>query len=305
MSQPRFVSLAVLAFLLFSAALPLAAATPPSPPPALDVARLDALTGFKGTYNGGERVYKIAVPRADVTVAVGGWDFPPFLGLTSWIAFQPHGNGVMAMGDLVLLQDEVNPTIDAAFANGLEVTALHNHFFYDQPRVFFMHVAGHGPLEKIAAGAGATLRAARELRARRPAPNDSVGPPPPPSAIHGEALAAILGAPAQANKGMAKFVFGRQVTMDGATAGSEMGVNSWAAFGGSDDDAVVDGDLALAEDELQPALRALRGAQINIVAIHQHMTGESPRLLFVHYFGRGAATALAHGVRAAIDVERR
>ena len=304
MSRPRIVSIPALLVLLLAAALPIAAAAP-LPQPALDVARLDALTGYKGTYNAGESVYKIAVPRADVTIAVGGWDFPPFLGLTSWIAFQPHGTGVMAMGDLVLLQDEVNPTIDAALANGLEVTALHNHFFYDQPRVFFMHVAGHGPLEKIAAGAGATLRAARELRARRPAPSDSFGPPPPPSAIHGEPLAAILGVPAQASGGMAKFVFGRQVTMDGVAAGSEMGINSWAAFGGSDADAVVDGDLALTESELQPALRALRGAQINVVAIHQHMTGESPRLLFVHYFGRGDAAALARGVRAAIDVERR
>jgi hypothetical protein len=230
---------------------------------------------------------------------------PPFMGLTSWAGFTT-GKKVeaMVMGDLVLMQDEVNPVMSAALDSGLSVTALHNHFFYDEPKVYFMHIGGEGSIEKLAAGVRAALDKVKEIRAAHPEIAKGFGKPfaPGNNGIDGAQLDPVLGSKGQAKDGMFKVVFGRMAKMDcGCDAGKEMGVNTWAAFAGTDQDAIVDGDFVVLESELQPVLKSLRHDGINIVAIHHHMAGESPRYLFLHYWGRGAARELAQSVRNALD----
>jgi hypothetical protein len=212
----------------------------------------------------------------------------------------------MVMGDTVLFEDEVNPVMSVAFENGLAVTALHNHFFFEHPRVFFMHIGGEGTIEQLATGVRNIYDKIKEIRANNPAPRDSFSSPalPEKSAITPGPINAIFYLTGEAKDGMLKFTIGRLATMHGVTVAKDMGVNTWAAFAGTDDNAVVDGDFAVTEDELQPALKSLRAADINIVAIHSHMTHEEPRILFFHYWGRGRASQLAQAVKAALPAAK-
>ena len=274
---------------------------------ALDTGKIDEITGLKGVMNEAEGVYKVSQPRDDVKVSVDGWQMPPFMGLTSWAAFTAgKKEAAMVMGDLVLFQDEVNPVMSAAFAAGLSVTALHNHFFFDEPKVYFMHIAGEGDVEKLASGVKAALAKVKEIRAAKPEPGKGFGPPPPAkNSISGGPIEQAIGVKGQGKEGMFKVVVGRKTKMPcGCDVGKEMGVNTWAAFAGSDDNAVVDGDFAVLEDELQPVLRSLRGSNINVVAIHNHMTHEQPRMVFLHYWGRGKAVELARAVKEALAVTK-
>ena len=269
----------------------------------LDGARIDQITGLKGKLNEKEGVYRVTFPRADVKVAVDGWTMPPFMGLGTWAAFTegPH-NDVMVMGDTVLFEDEVNAAMSSAFENGLSVTALHNHFLFDHPKVYFMHIEGQGTTEQLAGAVRKLYDKIKEIRSANPQPKDSFGAGslPEKNAISAEPLNAIFGTTGETNNGMVKFTIGRPATMHGVKIHKDMGVNTWAAFAGTDENAVVDGDFAVTEDELQPALKALRTVGINIVAIHSHMTHETPRILFFHYWGRGKAKDLANGIKGAL-----
>jgi len=269
---------------------------------ALDQATIDNLTGLKGKMNEKEGVYKVTFPRDDVKVVVDGWKMPPFMGLSTWAAFTATKDGAMVMGDTVLFEDEVNAAMSAALDNGLSVTALHNHFFFDQPKVFFMHIEGEGPLEKLASAVKKVYDTTKAIRGPDPKPAESfsvVGQTslPDKSSITAAPLNEIFGVQGEAKDGMVKFTIGRPAKMHGVTIDKEMGVNTWAAFAGSDDNAVVDGDFAVTEDELQPVLKSLLKNRINIVAIHQHMTHEEPRIMFFHYWGRGSAKDLANAVK--------
>src|SRR5881398_915456 len=265
---------------------------------ALDTAKIDQITGLKGKFNEKEGVYKVTFPRDDVKVVVDGWAMPPFMGLGTWAAFKGESDKAIVMGDTVLFEDEVNAAISAALDNGLSVTALHNHFFFDHPKVFFMHIEGQGTVEKLAAAVRKVYDATKQVRAASPNPKDSFGAAPLPekSSITAAPLNEIFGAQGESKDGMVKFTFGRPATMHGVSVGKDMGVNTWAAFAGSDDNSVVDGDFAVTEDELKPVLKALLKEKINIVAIHQHMTHEEPRIMFFHYWGRGRAKDLAQAV---------
>lgn len=273
--------------------------------PGLDTAKIEELTGLKGALNKAEGVFKVSAPRTDLKITVDGWAMPPFMGLTSWAAFQAGKNeGAMVMGDLVLMQDEVNPVMSALLDAGLAVTALHNHFFYDEPKVYFMHIEGEGPVEKLAGGVRKAFDRVKAIRAGSPQPASNFGKPlaAGPSAISAKALENILGTVGQTNNGMFKVVVGRKAKMScGCEVGKEMGVNTWAAFAGTDDDALVDGDFATHEEELQTVLKTLRAAGINIVAIHHHMTQEAPKYIFLHYMGRGKAADLAKTLKQALD----
>jgi hypothetical protein len=212
------------------------------------------------------------------------------------------------MGDLVLFQDEVNPVMSAALDAGLSVTALHNHFFYDDPKVFFMHIGGEGSVEKLGAGVKAALDKAKEIRAATPAPAKMFGAgfAPASNSISLAPLEAVFGGKGTAKDGMAKFVFGRTTKMPcGCEVGKEMGVNTWAAFAGTDDNAMVDGDFCVLGTELQDVLKTLRSNGVNIVAIHQHMAMEEPRYLFLHYWGKGKAADLAKAVKAALGTQKK
>src|SRR6266446_1527848 len=289
--------------LFFAVAISLAMVTGGSA--ALDTSKIDQITGLKGKLNEKEGVYKITFPRNDVKVAIDGWTMPPFMGLGTWAAFTKGAQTeAMVMGDTVLFEDEVNPVMSAALDSGLSVTALHNHFFFDHPKVYFMHIEGRGTVDQLATAVRKLYGKIKEVRAARPQPKDSFGSQslPEKNSISPEPLDGIFGMSGEVNNGMVKFTIGRPAKMHGVNIDKEMGVNTWAAFAGSDENAVVDGDYAVTEDELQPALKALRVAGINIVAIHSHMTHENPRILFLHYWGRSSAKKLAEAVKGALLV---
>jgi hypothetical protein len=254
----------------------------------LNTARIDELTGLKGKINEKEGVYKVTFPRKDVKVVVDGWTMPPFMGLGTWAAFTKGAHTeAMVMGDTVLFEDEVNAAMSAAFDNGLSVTALHNHFFFDRPKVYFMHIEGEGGVDQLAGPLRKVYDKIKEVRAASPQPKESFGANalPDKNSISADPLNQIFAMKGEENNGMVKFSIGRPTTMHGVKIDNAMGVNTWAAFAGSDDNAVVDGDFAVTEDELQPVLKSLLKDKINIVAIHQHMTHEEPRLLFFPLLG--------------------
>jgi hypothetical protein len=273
---------------------------------ALDTKLIEKITGLPGKMNAEEGVFKVTQPRTDVRVSVDNWQMPPFMGLTSWAAFKMGmKEEAMVMGDLVLLQDEVNPVMSAALESGLSVTALHNHFFFDEPKVYFMHIGGEGNAEKLAQGVKAAFDKVKQLRAQNPLPAKSfTGKIPAQSSISPEPLQKIFGVRGDVKDGMFKAVIGRTAKMPcGCEVGKEMGVNTWAAFAGTDLSAVVDGDFVVLEDELQPVLKSLRSQEVNIVAIHHHMTHENPRYIFLHYWGKGNAEALARSVKRTLDLQ--
>jgi hypothetical protein len=274
----------------------------------LDTGRIDELTGLKGKMNEKEGVYKVTFPRDDVKVVVDGWTMPPFMGLGTWAAFTKGAHTeAMVMGDTVLFEDEVNSAMSAALDNGLSVTALHNHFFFDQPKVYFMHIEGEGTVEKLASAVKKVYDTTKAIRGQEAKPAESfsaVGQPslPEKNSITDTPLNEIFGVRGESKDGMVKFTIGRPAKMHGVNIDKDMGVNTWAAFAGTDANAVVDGDFAVTEDELQPVLRSLLTEKINIVAIHQHMTQEEPRIMFFHYWGRGSAKDLAQAVKGGLLV---
>jgi hypothetical protein len=273
------------------------AAAPHASAATLDTARIELLTGAKGKLDRTANVFKVSVPRSDLAVTVGGVKLTPPSGLTSWAAFEPAGSEFMVMGDMVLTEDQVNPTMSAALDNGLEVTALHNHFLGESPRVMFMHIGGSGNLDHLAGAVGKVFASTKEPGV--PVPTANIDPAQ--TQLDGDKLAAVLGHHGDMGSGVYKVTIGRTAGMHGHAIGSTMGINTWAAFSGTNDLAVVDGDFAMTEAELQPVLKALRHAGIDIVAIHQHMTNEEPRIMFLHYWGVGPAEDLARGLRAALD----
>jgi hypothetical protein len=268
----------------------------------LDTAKIEQLTGAKGKMDEKEGAFKVSLPRGDIDVIAGGVKMTPPMGLTCWASFMKMGDQTMVMGDQVLLEDQVNPVMSVALDNGLEVTALHNHFFWDSPKVIFMHIAGTGDETKLAEAVGKVFAKIKQtsggkgeaIKADIDTSKSNIDP---------KKIDQIIGQPGELNKGIYKVTIGRTTTMMGHDVGNTMGVNTWAAFAGSDDKAVVDGDFAMTEQELQGVLKALRSAGIQIVAIHNHMTGESPRIMFLHFWGVGSTTELAGGIKAALDTQ--
>jgi uncharacterized protein DUF1259 len=267
----------------------------------LDTARIEQLTGLKGSYDAKEGVLTVRYPRNDLDVNAGGIHITAPFGLTAWAAFTRTGSHVTVMGDMVMLEDQVNPVMSVALDSGLQVTALHNHFFWESPRVMFMHIAGMGDEEELARAVGRVFTKIKDtagsrgetLRAQIDPAKTTLNPDP---------IAEILGVKGDLAKGVYKVTVGRTTSMNDHDMGKSMGVNSWAAFSGSDERAVVAGDIAMHEDELQSVLKTLRANRINIVAIHNHMIGESPRIVFLHYWGVGTTRDLATGVKAAFDL---
>jgi hypothetical protein len=269
----------------------------------LDTARIEALTGLKGSLDSKEHVFKITVPRTDLKASVAGVKLTPELGLSSWVAFMPSGSSTMMMGDLVLLESEVNPVMSTALDNGLQVTALHNHYFWDSPRLMYMHIGGMGEEDALARGVGKVFAEIKQLRGHEPAiPKVAMGVGR--TTLDPKKIDRIIGTSGQLKDGVYKIVIGREANMGGHAFGKDMGVNTWAAFAGSDDKAIVDGDFAMTQDDLQGVLKAMRTANINIVAIHNHMTHEQPRYIFLHYWGTGSTESLAQGIRAALNAQK-
>lgn len=279
--------------------------TPDAAIGALDASVIAAVSGVEPVV-GKDAGVKISWPRKDVAVSIDGQAFPPAAGLTSWATFTAAHGGAIMMGDTVVFEDEVDAAMDAAFAAGLDVTGLHNHFFFDEPNVYFMHVGGHGDPQRLAAGVKRVWDAVKAVRSRERTPAQRFsGGVPTGGAIDALAIERILGQPAPANDGVVKATIAREGRMHGVTVGESMGLTTWAAFTGSDALASVAGDFIMTAREVQPVLRALRQAGIHIVALHNHMIGHEPAFYFTHFWGKGAAAELARGVRAALDAQRR
>lgn len=269
---------------------------------ALNAPKIEQLTGAKGSMDDKEGVFKVMLPRADLKVDAAGVHVTPAMGLTCWAAFKRVGDHTVVMGDQVLSQEQVNPVMDVALRNGLEVTALHNHFFWDAPKVMFMHIGGMGDEEKLAAAIGKVFAKIRETGGTKSDPPIADIDPAKTSLDPGK-IERILGRKGRLAGGAFKVVIGRTTRMAGHEMGNAMGVNTWAAFAGSDDKAVVDGDFAMYEGEVQGVLKALRGAGINILAIHNHMLGEMPRVVFLHFWAVGSTADLAEGLRSALKAQ--
>jgi hypothetical protein len=265
----------------------------------LDTAKIEQLTGAKGELNEKEGVFTVRAPRTDLQVTAAGVKVNPAMGLTSYAAFTKAGGKTMVMGDTTLLEDQVNPVMSAALDNGLEVTALHNHFFWDSPKVMFMHIGGMGDEEKLASAVGKVFAKIKETSGGNgQIPKADIDPAK--TSLDPKNIESIMGMKGQLASGVYKITIGRTTKMAGHEIGNAMGINTWAAFVGSDQQAVVDGDFVMLEKELQPVLKALRGAGINVVAIHNHIETESPRIVFLHYWGVGPTTDLAKGLKTAL-----
>ena len=252
----------------------------------------------KGDYKAG--VLKVNIPRNDLKITVQGFSTPTPFGFGGWVALTKAENGSdVAMGDLVLLQEEVNPVLSALLDNGIDVTALHNHFFWDDPHVYFMHVHGMGKAADLARRLKPGLDLIGHVKPEPPAPASSGGTP-----LDTAKLAKIAGHEGEQSGQVFKITVGRDdlgMKEHGATINARMGLNTWAAFVGTQEDTAIAGDVAMLESEVTPVLKALRGNGLDVVAIHHHMTGDRPFVIFLHYWGRGPAEKLATGFKAALD----
>jgi hypothetical protein len=256
--------------------------------------------GKTGDYKDG--VLKVNIPRNDLEVTIKGRALPTPFGFGGWVALAKgsEGHDVM-MGDLVLTEDQVNPVMSALLDNGLEVTALHNHFFWEQPRIFYMHVHGMGAPADLAAKVKPALAIIDAAVAKAPA---VAGAAPPAVTLDTAAIARTVGHTGDQSGAVYKITIGRadiDLREHGAAINARMGLNTWAAFTGSDADAAVAGDIAMLDGEVTPVLKALRAHGIDVVAIHHHMIGTQPAVIFLHYYGTGSAASLAAGFKAALD----
>ena len=262
-----------------------------------DWSKVDQALGRTGASLPGD-VHRYGFPRSDLHVTLDGVTLLPAFALGGWLAFKPDGDGAMVMGDLVLTEDEINRVMSKVLSGGIAVTAVHNHLLRAQPATFYMHVAGHGDATKLAA----TLRdalAASHTPLATPAAAAAARPDLP-----AEQLEQIIGRKGNAVGGVMQFGIPRGDTIKDAgmdvppAMGTAIAVNFQPTVGGK---AAITGDFVLEASEVESVLAALRGADIEVTALHNHMLDEQPRSFFVHFWANDDALKLAHGVRAALD----
>lgn len=258
------------------------------------------IVGKTGDYKA--NVLKVNIPRNDIHVTIDNLAVPTPFGFGGWFAMTKGDAGDdVVMGDLVLLQEEVNPVMSALLDHGFEVTALHNHFFWETPRIYYMHIHGHGKAADLAEHikpALALIGKFAQVASNAPAGATAK------TTLDTHRIAKIVGHDGEQNGAVYKIIVGRndiQLTEMGAAINARMGLNTWAAFYGTNEDAAIAGDVAMLEDEVTPTLKALRSHGLDVVAIHQHMIGTTPAIIFLHYWGRGPADKLAAGFKAALD----
>ncbi len=260
------------------------------------------IVGKTGDYK--SNVLKVNIPRNDLHVRVAGYSLPTPFGFGGWFAMTKGAGGEeVVMGDMVLTQDEVNPVMSSLLEHGFEVTALHNHFFWEEPRVFFMHIHGHGKAVELAN----QIKPAIDLIGHAKSAESGSSPKPATAkqgALDTDRIAKIVGHAGEQTGPVYKITLGRDdldVKEMGAAINARMGLNTWAAFVGTNDDAAIAGDVAMLESEVNPTLKALRAHGLEVVAIHHHMLNTKPEIIFLHYWGRGPADKLATSFKAAVD----
>jgi hypothetical protein len=261
--------------------------------------KVDDALGRKPAVSGD--VHRYGFPRTDLTVTLDGVTIKPALALGGWVAFKPMHGEAMVMGDLVLLETEINPVMLKMIEGGLEITAVHNHLLRASPATFYMHVGGHGDPAKMAA----IIRDALAV-SKTPMVAPAAAAPPPAIDLDTAQLDQVIGAKGQANGGVYQFNVPRRdpVSMDGmpvtppAPMGAAIGINFQPTGGGK---AAITGDFVLTNDEVNPVIRALRSNGIDVTAVHSHMLDEQPRLFFLHFWANDDALKLARGLRAALD----
>jgi hypothetical protein len=265
----------------------------------VDTATIERITGLKGKVNKGE--YKITVPQNDLNVEVDGFKIIPPMGLGTWVAFTSSPNGVMVMGDLILTETDLKPVQQEVIAQGLTITAIHNHFVRNNPNILYMHIGGSGKTEDMAQKVKSVLEKIKESRGHNPAASQVADVT---YTIDSKKLDDILRYKGELSKGVYKYTIGRpdvQLKEHGVTISTYLGFNTWAAFQGTPDHAAVAGDFTMLEDEVAPVIKALVENGIEVVAVHNHMVHEQPRIFFLHYWGVGNAENLAKGLKAALD----
>jgi hypothetical protein len=267
----------------------------------LDTLVIEKVMGIKGKSNNGE--YKITVPQNDLDVKVDGFQIIPAMGLGTWVAFTPTKDGAMVMGDIVVTETDLGPVQQEIIRQGLTSTAIHNHFIRNHPNIMYMHMGGSGNTEVMAQKAKAVLDKVKELRGGDPAKgtasNGAVK-----NTIDTAWLSEVLGYTGEMSKGVYKYTIGRpdvKLTEHGAPVSTFLGFNTWAAWQGTPEKAAVCGDFTMLENEVEPVLKALVENGIEVVALHNHMVHEQPRIFFLHYWGIGPAEQLAKGLRAALN----
>ncbi len=298
-------------------ASPVKGKTPPLT--STEITAIEKAMGKKGTYKEAEATHTTPLPRNDLKVTVKGDAVPIPFGFGGWVSIKKtlDGKTAMLMSDTVLLQDEVNPLISAAHINSLEVSAIHNHFFYEEPRIFYMHLHGMGTPADLAQKFAATIRQSKLSPANQPQVTDTnsaaqsgntspatTAPPTGKENFDLPALDAIVKYTGVVNGPTYKYTVGRDdltITAMGAEMTPSIGLNSWAAFAGNKEQAHIAGDIAMLQAEVNPVIAALRKNNLEVVALHHHMIGDDPHMIFLHYYGRGPATTLAQGFRAALN----
>ena len=265
----------------------------------LDTTAIEKVMGIKGKSNHGE--YKITIPQNDLNVEVDGFKIIPPMGLGTWIAFTPTSGGTMVMGDIILTETDLKPVQQEVIKQGLTITAIHNHFVRNHPNIIYMHIGGSGKTDEMAQKAKAVLDKVAESRGHNPA-SGSVADVP--YTIDTKKLDDILGYSGEMSKGVYKYTIGRpdvSLKEHDVVISTFLGFNTWAAFQGSPDHAAVAGDFTMLENEVAPVIKALIENGIEVVAVHNHMVHEQPRIFFLHYWGVGNAEQLAKGLKAALD----
>jgi hypothetical protein len=269
--------------------------------PPLDTTLIEKIMGMKGKFNNGE--YKVTIPQNDLSIEVDGFKIIPAMGLGTWIDFAPSSDGAMIMGDIIMTETDLKPVQQEVIRQGLTISAIHNHFVRNHPNVMYMHIGGSGNVEQVAQKAKGVLDKIKEVRGGDPskgtASNGTVE-----NTLDTKKLDDILGQKAEMSKGVYKYTIGRpdvQLKEHGVTVTTFMGFNTWAAFQGTPDHAAVAGDFTMLENEVAPVIKALVENGIEVVAVHNHMVHEQPRIFFLHYWGVGNAEQLARGLKAALD----
>lgn len=270
-----------------------------------EIAGIEAAIGKKGSYKATEATYTIPLPRNDLKVTLKGEPVPIPFGFGGWVSIKKtlDGKSAVIMSDCVLLQEEINPLISAAQAAGLEIGAIHNHFFYEEPRIFYMHIHGMGSVKVLAE------KYAQAISNTKIAPNNQPPAGPPPAKTGKDLfdvtqLDAIIKYEATVNGSTIKYTIGRadlKVIAMNAEMTTNIGLNTWAAFTGTMERAHIAGDVAMLDTEVNAVVKILRANNIEVVAVHNHMLGDKPHIIFLHYLGTGPALELAKGFRAALN----